>query len=136
MKLKRLSILFLIMLVCALTVLTSCGIDSSSLSASASIPMESETEVTEQPLGDVSVENEQAQVIDIDGEDEEAIDVQEEEMQPEEEAEATDEEMVWLSKTGKCYHSKSTCSNMKDPVQVPLSEALKKKKKACSKCYD
>ena len=123
MKAKGLSILFLIMLVSALTILTSCGIDSSSLSASASMPMESETEVTKQHLDDVAVENEQVQVTDIVGEDEE-------------EAEATDEEMVWLSRTGKCYHSKSSCSNMKDPVQVPLSEALKKKKIACSKCYD
>lgn len=44
------------------------------------------------------------------------------------------ETMVWISKTGKCYHSKSTCSNMRNPWQVPLSEA-KRDRKACTKCY-
>ena len=59
-----------------------------------------------------------------------------EEEQLEEEAEVVDEEMVWLSRTGKCYHCKRTCSNMKDPIQVPLSEVLRKNKTACTKCYN
>lgn len=46
-----------------------------------------------------------------------------------------DELMVWIPRTGKMYHSKPTCSNMKNPKQVPISEALKLKKKECSKCW-
>lgn len=132
MKAKRLSILFMILVLCALTFLTGCGIDSSSLGASASIP--NKPEVAEEPLDDVEVKSEQTQLTESDGEDGGAIEVQEG-AQLEEEAEVVDEEMVWLSRTGKCYHSKSTCSNMKDPIHVPLSEALKKNKTACTKCY-
>ena len=123
-----------------LTLLTGCGIDSSSLGASASIPNEPEVEVTEEPVDDpvdedVEVNSEQIQLTESDGEDRGAKEVKEEE-QLEEEAEVVDEEMVWLSRTGKCYHSKRTCSNMKDPIQVPLSEVLRKNKTACTKCYN
>ena len=37
--------------------------------------------------------------------------------------------------TGKKYHSKSTCSNMKDPEKVTLSEAKAEGFTACKKCY-
>ena len=43
--------------------------------------------------------------------------------------------MVWIPKTGKKYHSKSSCSNMKDPEQVPLSEAEWRGFTACKKCW-
>lgn len=44
------------------------------------------------------------------------------------------EQMVWISGNGEKYHSKSSCSNMKDPVQIPLSQA-ENSYKPCSKCY-
>ena len=46
------------------------------------------------------------------------------------------EEMVWIpTHGGKKYHSKSTCSNMKDPEKVTLSQAKEKGFTACKKCY-
>lgn len=46
------------------------------------------------------------------------------------------EEMVWIpTHGGKKYHSKSTCSNMKDPEKVTLSKAKEKGFTACKKCY-
>ena len=46
------------------------------------------------------------------------------------------EEMVWIpTHGGKKYHSKSTCSNMKDPEKVTLSKAKQKGFTACKKCY-
>ena len=49
-------------------------------------------------------------------------------------AEAAKEQMVWVSRTGHCYHSNPSCSRMKDPWQVPLSEA-QRTKDPCKKCY-
>ena len=43
--------------------------------------------------------------------------------------------MLTVLLTG-CGGSGKAAATQKDPVQVPLSEALKKKKIACSKCYD
>lgn len=46
------------------------------------------------------------------------------------------EEMVWIpTHGGKKYHSKSSCSNMKDPEKVTLSEAKAEGFTACKKCY-
>lgn len=46
------------------------------------------------------------------------------------------EEMVWIpTHGGKKYHSKSTCSNMKDPDKVTLSKAKAEGFTACKKCY-
>lgn len=42
---------------------------------------------------------------------------------------------VWISGSGKKYHSHSSCSNMKNPRQVSLSEAIAMGRTACSKCY-
>ena len=44
------------------------------------------------------------------------------------------EQMVWVSGNGKKYHSKSGCSGMKNPTQIPLSEA-EANYEPCSKCY-
>ena len=44
-------------------------------------------------------------------------------------------EMVWVPSTGTKYHSKSTCSNMKSPRQIPLEDAKKQGYTACKKCY-
>lgn len=45
-----------------------------------------------------------------------------------------EEDMVWIPKTGKKYHSKSSCSNMKSPSHVSLSVAKSKGLTPCSKC--
>ena len=50
-------------------------------------------------------------------------------------AAAAKEEMVWIPKSGKCYHSKSSCSRMKNPSQVSRSYAESRGYRACSKCY-
>ena len=46
------------------------------------------------------------------------------------------EEMVWApTHGGEKYHKKSTCSGMKAPEKVPLSEAKEEGFTACKKCY-
>ena len=45
------------------------------------------------------------------------------------------EEMVWVSSSGKKYHSKSTCSNMTSPRQISLESAKKQGYTACKKCH-
>jgi competence protein ComEC len=45
------------------------------------------------------------------------------------------EQLVWIPKTGTKYHSKSTCSNMKNPTQVTQSVAVNRGYTACSKCW-
>ena len=50
---------------------------------------------------------------------------------------ATDEkvQMVWVTESGKRYHSRSTCSNMKSPRQIPLEDAKDQGYTACQKCH-
>ena len=43
-------------------------------------------------------------------------------------------EMVWVSKTGKKYHSDPSCSNMNSPRQITREEAEKEGYTPCSKC--
>lgn len=45
------------------------------------------------------------------------------------------EEQVWIPKTGKKYHKKSSCSGMKDPEKVSLSTAKDRGFTVCKKCY-
>jgi cell division septation protein DedD len=45
------------------------------------------------------------------------------------------EEMVWIPQTGSKYHSKASCSNMKDPRQVTLSEAQASGYEPCKRCH-
>lgn len=58
---------------------------------------------------------------------------------PETEPPATEPEadsaMVWISKSGKKYHSDPGCSNMKSPSQVTKAEAEAMGRTPCSKCY-
>lgn len=44
-------------------------------------------------------------------------------------------EMVWITKSGKKYHSHSGCSNMKSPYQVTKDNAIDSGRGPCSKCY-
>lgn len=43
--------------------------------------------------------------------------------------------MVWIPQSGKRYHSNPSCSGMKNPKQVSLSEAQSKGYTACKRCY-
>jgi hypothetical protein len=42
---------------------------------------------------------------------------------------------VWVDNKGKVYHSKEDCSDMKDPKQIKLSQAEKRKLTPCEKCH-
>lgn len=44
-------------------------------------------------------------------------------------------QMVWIPRTGSKYHNNSSCSNMKNPSQVSLSEAQSRGYEPCKKCY-
>lgn len=43
--------------------------------------------------------------------------------------------MVWIPQSGKKYHADPSCSGMKSPRQVTLSEAKSKGYTACKRCY-
>lgn len=43
--------------------------------------------------------------------------------------------MVWISETGKKYHSSPDCSNMKNPLQITGEEAIAMNREPCSKCH-
>ena len=47
----------------------------------------------------------------------------------------TNSVMVWIPNSGSKYHSKSSCSNMKNPTQVTLEEAERRGFTPCKKCY-
>lgn len=47
----------------------------------------------------------------------------------------SDEVMVWIPSSGTKYHSKSSCSNMKDPKEVTKSQAIAKGYTACKRCW-
>lgn len=49
--------------------------------------------------------------------------------------EKANEQMVWVSGSGSCYHSNPNCSNMRNPWEVPLSQAENMGRRACKKCY-
>ena len=44
-------------------------------------------------------------------------------------------QMVWVAESGLKYHSRSTCSNMKSPRQIPLEDAKDQGYTACQKCH-
>ncbi len=43
--------------------------------------------------------------------------------------------MVWIPKSGSRYHSTPSCSGMKNPTQISLSEAQSKGYTPCQRCY-
>jgi hypothetical protein len=46
------------------------------------------------------------------------------------------ETLVWIpTNGGKKYHSKSSCSKMKNPIQVTKTEAINRGFEPCGKCY-
>lgn len=44
------------------------------------------------------------------------------------------EKLVWIPKSGKKYHRTSTCSSMKNPRQVDISEAISAGYEPCGRC--
>ncbi len=50
-------------------------------------------------------------------------------------AEEPAKEMVWIPRTGSKYHSRSSCSNMKNPSQVTKDKAKSLGYSPCKKCY-
>lgn len=121
MKTKELSIFFLIMLLCVLTLLPGCGIDPSSLGASASMPSVPEEEMTEEPEYDVSAESDQT-----------VEDYEEEQSLAEEESKLN--YTVWLTNTGECYHL-DTCRYLKSrKCSLTQKEAIDEGYDACKWC--
>ena len=57
----------------------------------------------------------------------------------ESEDEASEEEApiewVYVSRTGKCYHSLSYCSNMQSPLKMSKAEAIERGRRPCQNCY-
>ena len=49
--------------------------------------------------------------------------------------ETTSEKMVWIPNSGTKYHSKPSCSNMKNPSQITLSKAKQLGYEPCSRCH-
>lgn len=43
--------------------------------------------------------------------------------------------MVWIPQSGAKYHSRSGCSNMKNPSQVTLDQAISWGYDACKRCH-
>ena len=51
------------------------------------------------------------------------------------EDEEQNENEVWIPKSGKKYHKKKECSNMKSPKKVTKDEAIDKGYEPCKRCY-
>ena len=49
--------------------------------------------------------------------------------------ETTSEKMVWIPNSGTKYHSKPSCSNMKNPSQIALSKVKQLGYEPCSRCH-
>lgn len=47
----------------------------------------------------------------------------------------TTEQMVWIPVSGSKYHSKASCSNMKNPSKVTKTRAIELGYSPCSRCY-
>ncbi len=47
----------------------------------------------------------------------------------------TQSQMVWIPNSGSKYHSKSSCSNMKNPSHVTIDQAVSMGYGPCKKCY-
>lgn len=50
-------------------------------------------------------------------------------------AQGSSRTMVWIPQSGSKYHSKSSCSNMKNPTQITKEEAERRGYEPCKKCY-
>ncbi len=50
-------------------------------------------------------------------------------------AQQPQEQTVWIPQSGSKYHSNPSCSNMKNPTEVTISEAQSRGYEPCKKCY-
>lgn len=106
-----------------------------------SVTEESSEVVTEAPAEEVTEEvtEEVSEQAVIQQEAEAAAQQAEEEIQAVEEpapvSNSGGSTMVWIPKSGKKYHSSSSCSNMKNPSQVTIEKAQSLGYTPCSKCY-
>lgn len=50
-------------------------------------------------------------------------------------SETPQETTVWIPRSGSKYHRSPSCSNMKNPTEVPISEAQARGYKPCKSCY-
>lgn len=57
------------------------------------------------------------------------------ETKPQESPLVSESGLVWIPKSGKKYHSKSSCSNMKNPSSVTKQEAVNRGYTPCKKCW-
>ena len=89
---------------------------------------ESETEETESETAETESEMAEPETETPETESEAA----ETESQPKETEKA---KMVWVPSSGSKYHSRSTCSGMVSPRQIPLEDAIKQGYTACKKCH-
>lgn len=48
---------------------------------------------------------------------------------------SSQEEMVWIPKSGTKYHSRSSCSNMKNPSKVTITQAKNRGLVPCQRCH-
>ena len=118
------SILLIAVIICALAFFSGCGIDTSSLGASASSMNEPKETVTEEPVDEAEEEYEDDEMTD----EEEQADLEQEE------EESNLELTVWLTKTGKCYHIEG-CKYLKSKARsLTQKEAIDEGYSACSKC--
>lgn len=58
-----------------------------------------------------------------------------EETLAENETEEVPVQMVWIPNSGSKYHSNAGCSNMKNPTQVTIDQAVNMGYQPCKKCY-
>ena len=96
------------------------------------ITSEDTTEITTEEIAKITTEKATEEIAEITTEETTEGTT---EITTEENTTETDEEMVWIPKTGKKYHSNYSCGNMKNPRQVTLTEAQRRRYTACKKCY-
>ena len=68
-------------------------------------------------------------------EEESAKKAAEEAAQQQAAAQQPQEQMVWIPQSGSKYHSKSSCSGMDGPRQIPISQAISRGYEPCKRCY-
>lgn len=123
---KKISTLTLVLLLLLSTALAAGG----SLSLKASQPLDRQFEAFRAYLDSLPAEDRAAWAAEM-----AAILQQEESASSRLSLAAIDDEiLVWVSKTGKKYHSDSGCSGMKSPVQVSREEALRRGLAPCKRC--
>lgn len=116
---KRLLYLALMLVIVSSVILLSGCVDTSNLAGSA---------VTATEKNSISEQESEA-------DEEEVFSAEADEEVLAAEAVVGYDEMVWIPRTGKKYHSNPDCSRMKDPSHVTLSEAESRGYTPCSKCY-